>query len=97
MQTKKLKTLSIISLIISVFPLATLIPVFLKATLPQGVNMMWACFNIISVLLGLPLSVICIARKESRSAVNIISTVISAFLTLVMLGIVVCTVLYSIP
>ncbi len=45
MEKKKLKTLSIVSLIISVLPLTTLIPVSLKITLPEGVNTVWAGGN----------------------------------------------------
>ena len=39
MENKKLKTVSRASLIVSILPLATLIPVFLKITLPEGVSM----------------------------------------------------------
>ena len=42
MECKKLRTLSKVSLVISVLPLATLIPVFLKLTLPGGVSTAWA-------------------------------------------------------
>ena len=41
MECKKLRTLSKVSLVISVLPLATLIPVFLKLTLPGGVSTAW--------------------------------------------------------
>ena len=88
MECKKLKTLSRISLVISVLPLATLIPVFLKLTLPEGVSTAWAGVNIACVAAGLILSIICVRSNESRSLVNIASTVISAFWCLLMAGIV---------
>ena len=86
--TKKLQKLSLAALIVSLLPLATLVPVFLKITLPDGVRMVWAICNIVLVLSGLSLSVICVKSEESRSAVNIMSTVISVALVLMMLGIV---------
>ncbi len=86
--TKKLQKLSLAALIVSLLPLATLVPVFLKITLPDGVRMVWAICNIVLALAGLLLSVICVKSEESRSAVNIMSTVISVALMLMMLGIV---------
>lgn len=88
MENKKLKPLSMAALVISVLPLATLIPSFLKITLPDGVRSMWAGANILFVVLGLVLSIICVRGKESRCALNIISTIISAFWLLLMIGIV---------
>ncbi len=86
--TKKLQKLSLAALIVSLLPLATLVPVFLKITLPDGVRTVWAICNIILATAGLLLSVICVKSEESRSAVNIMSTVISVALVLMMLGIV---------
>ena len=86
--TKKLQKLSLAALIVSLLPLATLVPVFLKITLPDEVRMVWAICNIVLALAGLLLSVICVKSEESRSAVNIMSTVISVALVLMMLGIV---------
>ena len=86
--TKKLQKLSLTALIVSLLPLATLVPVFLKITLPDGVRTVWAICNITFALAGLLLSVICVKSEESRSAVNIMSTVISVALVLMMLGIV---------
>lgn len=85
---KKLQKLSLAALMISVLPLATLIPVFLKITLPDGVRTVWAVCNIVLVLSGLLLSVVCVKSEESRSIVNIMSTIISVVLVLMMLGIV---------
>lgn len=89
MENKKLKTLSLVSLIISIIPAATLIPVFLKLTLPEGVNTVWAGVNIASAVLGLILSIICVKNEESRSLVNIAATIISVLWCLLMIGIVV--------
>ena len=50
--------------------------------------MVWAVCNIVLALAGLLLSVVCVKSEESRSAVNIMSTVISVALVLIMLGIV---------
>lgn len=86
--TKKLQKLSLAALIVSLLPLATLVPVFLKITLPDGVRTVWAVCNIVLVLSGLLLSVICVKSEESRSAINIMSSVISVALVLMMLGIV---------
>lgn len=86
--TKKLQKLSLAALIVSLLPLATLVPVFLKITLPDGVRTVWAICNIVLALAGLLLSVICVKSEDSRSAVNIMSTVISVALVLMMLGIV---------
>ena len=86
--TKKLQKLSLAALIVSLLPLATLVPVFLKITLPDGVRTVWAICNIVLALTGLLLSVVCVKSEESRSAVNIMSTVISVALVLMMLGIV---------
>ena len=86
--TKKLQKLSLAALIVSLLPLATLVPVFLKITLPDGVRMVWAICNIVLALAGLLLSVVCVKSEESRSAVNIMSTVISVALVLMMLRIV---------
>lgn len=89
MENRKLKPLSVAALIVSVLPLATLIPSFLKITLSDGVRSMWAGANILFVVLGLVLSIICIRNKNSRSIVNVLSTAISALWLLLMIGIVV--------
>ena len=86
--TKKFQKLSLAALIVRLLPLATLVPVFLKITLPDGVHMVWAICNIVLALTSFLLSVICVKSEESRSAVNIMSTVISMALVLMMLGIV---------
>jgi len=86
MENKKLKTLSLVSLIISIIPVATLIPVFLKITLPERVSTAWAGVNIASAVVGLILSIVCVRSEESRSPVNIASTIVSVFWCLLMMG-----------
>lgn len=89
MENKKLKNLSVVALIISVLPLATLLPIFLKITLSDGVRSVWAGANIVFVLVGVILSIICVRNKESRSIINIISTMVGSLWLLMMAGIVV--------
>ena len=88
MENKKMKPLSVAALVVSVLPLATLIPSFLKITLSDGVRSMWAGANILFVVLGLVLSIICVRNKDSRSIINILSTAISALWLLLMIGII---------
>jgi hypothetical protein len=89
MENKKLQKVSVTALIVSILPLATLIPVLFKITLPDGVRDIWVSANIVCVLVGLYLSIVCVRNRESRSIVNIASTIISIFWLLIMAGIVV--------
>ena len=89
MENKKRKTLSMAALIVSILPAATLVPVFLKIILPEGVNTVWAGVNVVSAVAGFVLSGICVRSDESRSPVNIASTLISAFWCMLMMGMVV--------
>ena len=84
MEKKKLQSISIAALIVSILPLAALIPSFLHLSLSDGIRTVWAGANIVFVLLGLILSVICVRNRESRSVINIESTAISAFWLLLM-------------
>lgn len=86
---KKLQKLSLAALTVSLLPLLTLIPAFLKITLPDEVRTVWAACNIALALAGLLLSLVCVKSRESRSIVNILSTAVSAALVLMMLGIIV--------
>lgn len=88
METKHLQKLSVAALIISVLPLATFIPILLNITLTDGVQSIWAGVNIFSVIVGLILSIICVKNRDSRSAINVISTIVSGFWLLMMIGIV---------
>lgn len=87
MECKEKKTLSRVSLVISVLPLLVFIPVLLKVTLPEGARTAWAAVNAACAVAGLILSVLCVRSKESRSLVNIASAVISVFWCLLMAGI----------
>ena len=88
MERKKLQSVSIAALIVNILPLAALAPSLLPLSLSDGVRTAWAGANIVFVLLGLILSVVCVRSKESRSVINIASTAISAFWALLMVGIV---------
>lgn len=46
MEKKKLQTMSIAALIISVIPFVALIPAFLKIVLPNGLRTVWSGVNI---------------------------------------------------
>ena len=88
MEKKKFQSVSIAALIVSILPLVALAPSLLHLSLSDGVRTAWAGANIVFVLLGLILSVVCVRSKESRSVINIASTAISAFWALLMVGIV---------
>ena len=88
MEKKKLQSISIAALVVSILPLAALIPSFLHISLSDGIRTVWAGANIVFGLLGLILSVACVRNRESRSMINIVSTAISAFWLLLMAGIV---------
>lgn len=88
MEKKKLHSLSLAALIVSVLPLATLIPVALKITMADGLRTGWAVANMVCILAGLILSIVCVKSEDSRSALNIVSTIISGILLLMVLGIV---------
>lgn len=47
MEKKKLQSISIAALIVSILPLATLIPSFLHLSLADGVRTIWAGANIV--------------------------------------------------
>ena len=88
MEKKKYQSISIAALIVSILPLAALIPSFLHLSLSDGIRTVWAGANIVFVLLGLILSVACVRNRESRSIINLASTAISTFWVLLMVGIV---------
>lgn len=89
MENKKLQKTSIAALIVSVLPLATFIPILLKITLSDEVRNLWAGANILFILVGLCLSIVCVKNSESRSVLNIISTIISVVLILIVIGIII--------
>ena len=73
MEKKKLQSVSIAALIVSILPLAALAPSLLHFSLSAGIRTAWAGANTVFVLLGLTLSVVCVRSKESRSIINIAS------------------------
>ncbi len=89
MENKKLQKVSVAALIVSVLPLATFLLVLLKITLSDGVRSIWAGANILFILVGLCLSIVCVKNSESRSILNIISTIISVVLILIVIGIII--------
>ena len=88
MEKKKLQSVSNAELIIINLHLPDLAPTLLHLSLSDGVRTAWAGANIVFVLLGLILSVVCVRSRESRSIINIVSTAISVFCLLLMVGIV---------
>ena len=88
MEKKKLQSVSIAALIVSILPLVALAPSLLHLSLSDGDRTTWAGANVVFILLGLILSVVCVRSRESRSIINIVSTAISAFGLLLMVGIV---------
>lgn len=57
-----------------------------KISLISGAQTAIAGVNIICTLVGFVLSIICVRKKETRNAVNIISTIISALWLLLIVG-----------
>ncbi len=88
MENKNIGKLNITALIISVFPLATFIPVLLKIVLPDEVRTIWAGANILFTLTGLLLSIICVRNSGRRNAISVSALIISLFWLLLMVGIV---------
>ena len=87
MENKKYKKMSVAAVGISVLPLAAFIPSLLNITLSDGVCSVWAGVNILSVLVGFALSVVCVKNHDSRNAVNIIGMIISGLWILLICGI----------
>lgn len=95
MEKKKLQNISIAALMISLLPFVTLIPVFLKIVLSDGLRTVWGGINIACVITGLCLSIICVKNNESRSLINIVSTIISALLMILVIGIIILALLLT--
>lgn len=89
MKNKRLQKLSVAALIVSILPLATFVPTLFNMMLANNIRSVWAVVNIFSVFLGLVLSIICVKSRDSRSMINIVSTVISSFWIVLMCGIVI--------
>lgn len=88
MDNKRLQKISVAALIISILPLAAFVPTLFNMVLTDIVRSIWAGINIFSVFGGLVLSIICVKNRDSRSMINIISTIISSFLLVLICGIV---------
>ncbi len=87
MEKKKLQSISIAALIVSILPLATLVPSFLHLSLSDGIRTVWAGASIVLCSGSDAFGSLC-ADQGSRSVINIVSTAISAFWLLLMVGIV---------
>lgn len=95
MENRKFKKLSTAAVVVSLIPLATFIPSILNITLSNGVRTVWASVNIMAALIGFVLSAICVKKRDSRSAVNIIGMVISSIWLLLICGILVLAFILS--
>lgn len=89
MENKRLQKLSVAALIVSILPLATFVPTLFNMVLADNIRSIWAVVNIFSVFWGLVFSIICVKSRDSRSMINIVSTVISSFWIVLMCGIVI--------
>lgn len=95
MEKKKLQNISIAALMISLLPFVTLIPVFLQIVLSDRLRTVWGGINIACVITGLCLSIICVKNNESRSLINIVSTIISALLLILVIGLIILALLLT--
>ncbi|OPJ63805.1 hypothetical protein [Clostridium oryzae] len=95
MESKKLQKLSMAALIISLLPLAIFISILFKIHLTNEIRSIWAGSNSIFVLVGLILSIFCVRNEQSRSIINIISTIISTLWLLMIVGIIMLTLLIN--
>ena len=65
MEKKKLQSVSVAALIVSILPLAALAPSLLHFSLSAGIRTAWAGANTVFVLLGLTLSVVCVRSRKA--------------------------------
>lgn len=89
MENKRLQKLSVAALIISILPLATFVPTLFNTALADNLRSIWVGANIFSVFGGLILSIICVKNRDSRSMINITSTIVSSAWIVLMCGIVI--------
>lgn len=86
MKQETSQKLSIVALVFSLFPaISYVLPVF-KISLADGAQAAMAAANILCSLVGFALSIICVKSKETRNAVNIISTIICVLWLLLIVG-----------
>ncbi|AWI03427.1 hypothetical protein [Clostridium drakei] len=76
MKSKK-KTLDIVGLVLNLVPFAGMLPVLLKINLGYPLQQIVVLVNMLCLLAAFLISVTLIRKKETRSLVVIISTVIS--------------------
>ena len=88
MENRRFQKLGVIALIISLIPLVIFVPTLFNMTLTDEIRSIWSGVNIFSVFSGLLLSIICVKNCDSRNMINIISTIISSFLLVLICGIV---------
>lgn len=80
------KPFSYVALICSVFPVFSYFLAAFKITLTGGIQTALAGMNVLCALLGLGLSIACVKNSETRSIINIISTIISTLWVLMIAG-----------
>lgn len=86
MKKETSQKLSIIALLISIFPVISYVLPMFKISLGGGVQTALAVANVSCTLMGLILSIICVKSQETRNALNIISTLICALWVLLIGG-----------
>lgn len=65
--------MSVVALITSILPVFTVIPVFLKMALPDGLRYTWTGFNMFCVLLRFILSIIGIRQSNENEHIRMIA------------------------
>lgn len=88
MEKNSSKYLSMIALICSLFPLISYLLAVFKVTLNNGMQAVLASSNVLCILLGLGLSIICVRKEENHSVINIVAMVISILWLVLVAGIV---------
>lgn len=83
MEKKKFQSVSIAALIVSIIPLAALAPSLLHLSLSDGVRTAWAGANIVFVLLGLILSVVCVRSRGNLVCYRLCGCASGALITVI--------------
>lgn len=97
MENMKTIKASLIALIISIFPAATLIPVFLKITLPDVVRYVWVGINMGCILVGFVLSIVCTKSEKANHHVGKVALGISVFWLILVIGILLIALISNLP
>ena len=82
------KRLGCIALVLSLVPLAALVPGFLGIELADEARFGWSIVNVVCVIVGLMLSIACVKSGSSRSIAGIVAMIVSSLFLILMLGIV---------